>query len=602
MLRGSLCLCAFVVSVASPLSPPRHEDTKSHQASYWSNPRQLLLLGIERLAQDDFREAVPLFQTALHLAPDSPLTHAWLAHAFHLQRRLDEAAVHYAEVLKKDRIQTADSLRREAILRHAPRVFQVPTDPFALRDAVAIHHPEEPLIAYHFFWEDDIDFPADNDPCDHELVWVRYDPAGGQLTDFYTYFHGRILSSPAAVRDAAEHSNRPRVNVQWGKHGSLPVGWENLGILATSRDIERDYLDLRRLQTLREYNFATYQKLHKEGRQHADHPRTASWPARFGGSWEEFVRFEREVEILSHLTKGGKLAVSRWNNAALQQNFLAYNFRPKTEWPDRPGMHLSLEAQIDRRLGGAGSESLLLPSEGAGIRKAASVAPDRFLSSLAASPRRVPADLPPMKLFLPETPRYPNIWIYAPVARFRDYDDFLRFVGERFRQAGYSETEVSLNEGADLALSVEHLQPWDAVTGLRHAHSLHLRLFWKRLKEQSLHRADWNTSGSSRGFWRVAGSVHYEVEHAHPLHADVEVCPMCGRTGDYASKAGNLVEVAHDPLGVELVMRGTIRGNPLLPAFGKLFDVPEAGLLLTRPPREDMNTAAILIVKLPGKN
>ena len=29
-------------------------------------------------------------------------------------------------------------------------------------------HPQRRLIAYHFFWEDDIDFPEDNDPCDHE--------------------------------------------------------------------------------------------------------------------------------------------------------------------------------------------------------------------------------------------------------------------------------------------------------------------------------------------------------------------------------------------------------------------------------------------------
>ena len=398
---------------------------------FWNDPKQLLLLGVERLAHDDFREAVPLFQGALQLAPDSPLSHAWLAHAFHLQRRLDEAALHYAALLKRERVQAPDPPRREAILRHAPRVFQVPSDPFGLRDAIAIHHPDEPLIAYHFFWEDDIDFPGDNDPCDHELAWVRYDPGSGQLKDFYTYFHGRILSSAAAVRDAAEHSNRPRINVQWGKHGSLPAGWEDLNLQASSRDIERDYLDLRRPQTLREYNFATYQKLHKDGRQFSDHPRSAAWPVRFEGSWQDFVRFEKEIEIVSQLAKGEKHAVSRWNNATLQQNFLAYNFRPKTEWPDRAGAGPSLEAQLERRVGGAGAESLLTPSEGIGVRKSASTAPDPFLSSLAGRPERLPVELPPMKLFLPETPRYPNLWIYAPVARFHDYPGFLRFVGDR---------------------------------------------------------------------------------------------------------------------------------------------------------------------------
>jgi hypothetical protein len=36
---------------------------------------------------------------------------------------------------------------------------------------------------------------------------------------------------------------------------------------------------------------------------------------------------------------------------------------------------------------------------------------------------------------------------------------------------------------------------------------------------------------------------------------------VCGRTGEYAELRGNLVELAHDPLGVELLMTGTIRGE-----------------------------------------
>jgi hypothetical protein len=55
--------------------------------------------------------------------------------------------------------------------------------------------------------------------------------------------------------------------------------------------------------------------------------------------------------------------------------------------------------------------------------------------------------------------------------------------------------------------------------------------------------------------------VHYEVEHFNPNHADVESCPVCGRTGAYGDLTGNLVEVVHDPLGLELLMKGTIRGE-----------------------------------------
>ena len=58
----------------------------------------------------------------------------------------------------------------------------------------------------------------------------------------------------------------------------------------------------------------------------------------------------------------------------------------------------------------------------------------------------------------------------------------------------------------------------------------------------------------------MAVSAHYEVEHTNPNHADVEICPICGRTGNYAGLSGNLVELVHDPLGLELMTHGTIRG------------------------------------------
>jgi hypothetical protein len=61
----------------------------------------------------------------------------------------------------------------------------------------------------------------------------------------------------------------------------------------------------------------------------------------------------------------------------------------------------------------------------------------------------------------------------------------------------------------------------------------------------------------------VAASAHYEVEHTNPNHADVEICPICGRTGEYAELRGNLVELVHDPLGLELLMTGTIRNQPV---------------------------------------
>ena len=121
--------------------------------------------------------------------------------------------------------------------RFAPRVYVIASEFFPLKDFAVIVHPAERLIAYHFFWEDDIDFPEDNDPCDHELMWVRYSPDRISVEKIWTYFHGRILAGgEAALSDAHRNRMRPRVNVQWGKHGSMPVGWEQLKIIADRGD------------------------------------------------------------------------------------------------------------------------------------------------------------------------------------------------------------------------------------------------------------------------------------------------------------------------------------------------------------------------------
>src|SRR5262245_28919044 len=161
------------VAIAAPLCAV----LRGSDRHFWTNSENVRLLGIERIERSDFREGIPLLQTAAELDPQSDAAVSALANAFHLQRRLDEAAVQYARLLQLIPAKPPTKQQEEAMLRFAPRVVQTPSDPFTLKDAAAIHHPREPLIAYHFFWEDDIDFPEDNDPCDHELLWVRYNPA-----------------------------------------------------------------------------------------------------------------------------------------------------------------------------------------------------------------------------------------------------------------------------------------------------------------------------------------------------------------------------------------------------------------------------------------
>src|SRR5437867_8519451 len=75
-------------------------SSAAQERSVWKDPHRLLLLGIERLSENDFREALPLFDMAGRLESASSLPAAWLGAAFHLARRLDEATVYYRRVLE----------------------------------------------------------------------------------------------------------------------------------------------------------------------------------------------------------------------------------------------------------------------------------------------------------------------------------------------------------------------------------------------------------------------------------------------------------------------------------------------------------------------
>jgi hypothetical protein len=262
--------------------------------------------------------------------------HHQLGVEHHLRRSLDEASREYARALEIEPPRDPTAAELEVARRFAPRVYTTPTEFFGLKDAAIVVHPERPLIAYHFFWDDDIDFPEDNDPCDHEVIWVQYSSDTRTLEKIWTYFHGRILSGrDAALVDARQHAMRPRVNVQWGKHGSMPADWETLTITAGQGDSEREYYPLDRPITLARYNEGTFRKLRTEGRRLVTHPlgRRLGWPERFTGRWEDFVDFSRLVDPLVLVDKTKMIKVSRWNSATIDQHFLTYNFRPKTEWP-----------------------------------------------------------------------------------------------------------------------------------------------------------------------------------------------------------------------------------------------------------------------------
>ena len=256
---------------------------------------------------------------------------------FMMRRCLDEASGEFDKALALDPPRDPDERQRLLIERFAPRLHVARAEPFPLKDFAAVMHPSERFIAYHLFWEDDIDFPEDNDPSDHEVVWVKYAVSGDATEAIWTYFHRRMLrGGDAALADARAHGGRPRINVQWGKHGSIPLGWESMQIVADAGDIEGRFYPVGTPITLKVYNEGTFRKLSTLGTRLSGHPLAvrAGWPRRFSGTWEEFSAFTKAVDPLPLLRSRRMILVSRWNTAVINRHFLRYNFRPKTEWPE----------------------------------------------------------------------------------------------------------------------------------------------------------------------------------------------------------------------------------------------------------------------------
>jgi hypothetical protein len=100
--------------------------------------------------------------------------------------------------------------------RLAPVLYLQRDETFPLERVVAVLHPSKPLIAYHLLWRDDVhgSWIPFTVPTDEEVLWVGYDSTYAP-TDVWTYWHGQILH---AVWPRAQ----VRIDVQWGKHGSLP--------------------------------------------------------------------------------------------------------------------------------------------------------------------------------------------------------------------------------------------------------------------------------------------------------------------------------------------------------------------------------------------
>jgi hypothetical protein len=234
--------------------------------------------------------------------------------AAHLKRNLGDSTPLYKQLLQLDPPRAPTVEQRALVLRFAPRLHNVPHEFFPLKDIVAILHPEMPVIGYHLFWEDDLGFPSDNDPCDHEIVWVEYDPASLKVVRVSTYFHGRVLESAAAVAEANAHDGRPWIGVEWGFHGSIPFQ-----TLAT---------DPTTVEKLKEHWTLAHngQKLPRD-------PLARGWPTEFTGTFGDYVQLSVPNDPVPMLRERDLIYVSRWVDATINRYCLRYNFAAKLEWP-----------------------------------------------------------------------------------------------------------------------------------------------------------------------------------------------------------------------------------------------------------------------------
>jgi len=101
----------------------------------------------------------------------------------------------------------------------APLLYVQRDEWFPLQRVVAVLHPTRRIIAYHLLWQDDVNgsWIPFTVATDEEVVWVGYDSTRAPV-DLWTYWHGTLLHSDWRAR------GQVAIDVQWGKHGSLPHG------------------------------------------------------------------------------------------------------------------------------------------------------------------------------------------------------------------------------------------------------------------------------------------------------------------------------------------------------------------------------------------
>jgi hypothetical protein len=113
----------------------------------------------------------------------------------------------------------ADEPQAHLVRALAPVLYLQRDEWFRLERVVAVIHPKRQIIGYYLLWRDDVHgaWIPFTKATDEEIVWVGYDSTLAP-TDVWTYWHGKILHADWRGRGTVT------IDVQWGKHGSLPRG------------------------------------------------------------------------------------------------------------------------------------------------------------------------------------------------------------------------------------------------------------------------------------------------------------------------------------------------------------------------------------------
>jgi hypothetical protein len=101
----------------------------------------------------------------------------------------------------------------------APVLYLQRDEWFRVDRVVAVVHPNKPIIGYYLLWRDDVHgawIPLTK-ATDEEVIWIGYDSTQAP-TDVWTYWHGTVLHADWRGRGTV------LIDVQWGKHGSMPRG------------------------------------------------------------------------------------------------------------------------------------------------------------------------------------------------------------------------------------------------------------------------------------------------------------------------------------------------------------------------------------------